>query len=81
MSDKWMEIFKDEIAEKVNEGRNEGWKEGRNEGWKTGRNEGQIYAYNNMVATGLITAEQAAGALNMTVEEFRKAADKVMVVA
>ena len=47
MSDKWMEIFKDEIDEKVRAGFNEG----RNEGI----NRGQIQAYCNMVRQGLIT--------------------------
>ena len=69
MSDKWMEIFKDEIAEKVNEG------------WKTGRNEGQLYAYNNMVRDGDITIERAASKLGMTVEQFEAAVEKLMVVA
>ena len=121
MSDKWMEIFKEEIDQRVmegrlaglnegrlaglnegriaglnegrlaglnegrlaglNEGRLAGLNEGRIAGLNEGRNEGQVQAYDNMIRKGLITDDQAAEALNMTVAGFREAVERLALGA
>ena len=43
--------------------------------------EGKIMAFYEMVQKGLITAEQAAETLSMTVEKFKEAVEQLMVTA
>ena len=45
------------------------------------RAEARIQAYAEMVDKGLVTIDQAAEALNMTVQEFQKAVEKIKVTA
>ena len=45
------------------------------------RTETQIQVYDNLVTKGLITIEQAAAEMNMTVKEFKEAVEKIQSTA
>ena len=60
MTAKWMEIFKDEIGERIDESK--------------------LMMLVEMVGKGIITIEQAAKGVDMTVDEFKKAVEKIKVV-
>lgn len=61
MTAKWMEIFKDEIGERIDESK--------------------LIMLVEMVGKGIITIEQAAQGLDMTVDEFKKAVENLKVTA
>ena len=61
MTAKWMEIFKDEIGERIDESK--------------------LIMLVEMVGKGILTIEQAAQGLDMTVDEFKKAVENLKVTA
>lgn len=65
-----MQMFKEEGIE-------EGLIKGREEGRKEGREEGRITELAALVNDGVITEQEAAGRMNMSVEEFREYAESI----
>lgn len=64
-----MEMLREEARA---DGREEGIEEGREKGIEEGRKEGAMYILISLVKDGLLSIEQAAAKLNISVEQFHQ---------
>ena len=72
----YAELREEALEEGKEEGRVEGRAEGRAEGKAEGREEGTIRTLSQLVSNGLLTTDQAAKTVGVTVSEYLEKAAK-----